>query len=81
MPDKFDLMDAEMRMEEMDIRMEKGGDDQDCDEPDYCPECETAMVLMEDKNYGADADGRRGIDISWQECPECGYTPKGEVGE
>lgn len=73
---KWDLMEAEMRMEEMDIRLEKGGDDYlDYDEPDYCPECGVAMVLMTDKNYGADRDGRRGIDISWQECPECGYTP------
>ena len=75
--DKFAMMEAEMRADELDWKLEMGGDDYiDYDEPDICPECETAMVLMTDKNYGADRDGRRGIDISWQECPECGYTPE-----
>ena len=74
MPDKFDLMDAEMRMEEMDIRMEKGGDNQDYPEPEICPECGAEMVKMVDSNYEADADGNRGISITWVECPECEYA-------
>ena len=74
--DKFAMMEAEMQADELDWKLEMGGDDYRDVEPDVCPDCGGTVELMIDSDYGADRDGRRGIDISWQECPECGYTPE-----
>ena len=74
--DKFEMMEEEMRAEEWDIKMEKGGDDYRDIEPDVCPDCGGDVVLMFDNDYGADADGRRGVRVEWLECPRCGFTPE-----
>lgn len=54
--------------------------DYDYPELDDCPdpECDGQIVLMTEKNWGADRDGNRGIDISWRECNVCGEQPEGE---
>ncbi len=41
-------------------------------EPIICDECSSIMKYYIDYNYGADADGNRGIQIEYWECPECG---------
>ena len=74
--DKFAMMEAEMRADELDWKLEMGGDDYRDVEPDVCPDCGGTVELMIDSDYGADRDGNRGIKIEWLECPRCGYTPE-----
>lgn len=74
--DKFAMMEAEMRADELDWELEMGGDDYRDVEPNICPDCGGIVELMFDNNYGADADGRRGIRIEWLECLKCGYQPE-----
>ena len=73
--DKFDMMEAEMRAEEWEIRMEKGGDDYlDYDEPRTCPECEEGCMIANGRTLeDTDADGRRGRYMRWFKCDECGF--------
>jgi len=51
--------------------------DYDCPELDDCPDpqCEGQIVLETEKGYGSDRDGRRGIDLSYRVCNECGEDP------
>jgi len=62
---------------ERDVFMESGGDDGKLfpEDPDVCPECGGVMRLVWDNNYGADADGRRGVRVEWYECRSCEYCP------
>jgi len=64
---------------EKEIREESGADDGKLhpEDPDICPECGGTMRLVWDSNYGADADGRRGMCIEWMECKSCEYVPEG----
>ena len=59
---------------------EYGADDGNLyiDNPDNCPEpgCKGIIVVITDNNYGADADGRRGMKVQWKECDTCGEQPK-----
>ena len=61
---------------ELEDRFERGaGDGRDFpDNPDTCEFCGGTVVVMTD-NYGADADGRRGITVQWLECDTCGEQP------
>lgn len=46
----------------------------DIPEPGICPECgEQTLFATGKENYGADADGRRGVMITNYGCSECGY--------
>ena len=74
--DKFAMMEAEMRADELDWKLEMGGDDYRDVEPDICPDCGVTVELMIDSDYGADRGGKRGMKIEWLECPRCGYTPE-----
>ena len=40
-----------------------------------CPDCGfEGEPIVETVTEGTDRDGRRGIDVVYAECPECGYT-------
>ena len=65
-----------MAITERELREEMGADDTpDFDGSDVCPECGGVIRLVTDNNYGADADGRRGMRVEWMECRNCEYTP------
>ena len=57
--------------------------DYDYPELDPCPdpECDGQIILEVEKNYGADRDGNRGIDVCWRECSVCGEDPRSWEGE
>ena len=63
----------EARLIEQEERYEKGADDKYLfpDHPDTCKYCGGIIVIVTDNNYGADADGRRGIKRQWRECMNC----------
>lgn len=60
------------------VRLDCGADDGQLfpEDPDICPVCGGVMRLVFDNNYGADADGRRGVKISWMECRSCEHVPQ-----
>ncbi len=60
------------RLEKLDVILECGGDDEDYPDPGSCPDCGGELVIASDPNYGADADGNRGIRVEWLECSVCG---------
>ncbi len=41
-------------------------------EASLCEECDQPMIHIVDSNYGADADGNRGMYLDWWECGKCG---------
>ena len=46
---------------------------EDCRNPD----CDGGRIVLEtDRNWGADRDGNRGINISYQVCNVCGHFPE-----
>ena len=54
------------RLTELEDRYEKR------ENPGICKYCGGTIVIVTDNNYGADADGRRGIKRQWLECSICG---------
>lgn len=47
------------------------------EEPQPCPypDCDGHIVGMVERNWGADRDGNRGIDVYWAECNKCECDP------
>ena len=47
------------------------------DDPVDCPypDCDGLIIVKVDRNWGADADGRRGMDMTYVECNTCERDP------
>ena len=80
-PEPMDEFEA--RLIKQEERYEKGADDKYHfpDHPDVCEYCGGVVAIVTDNNYGADADGRRGIKVQWVQCMNCGEQPREGEGE